>query len=109
MGLKIKKGDMVLVISGKYKDATGRVLAMYPKSDKALVEGVNIAKKHQKARSQEQPGGIIEKEMPIHLSKLMLVDPKTSRARRFRNVILENGAKVRRQVTKPGEEAGSDL
>jgi len=109
MGLGIKKGDTVLVISGKYKDATGRVLAVFPKNEKALVEGVNIVKKHQKARSQEQPGGIIEKEMPIHLSKLMLVDPKTSKARRFRNVVLENGAKVRRQIVKSGEEAGSDL
>lgn len=109
MGLRIRKGDTVLVISGKYKDATGRVLAMFPKDEKALVEGVNVVKKHQKAKSQEQPGGIIEKEMPIHLSKLMLVDPKTSRARRFRNVVLENGAKVRRQVIKPGEDAGSDL
>lgn len=109
MGLKIKKGDTVLVISGKYKGATGQVLAIRPDDDKAWVERVNLVKKHQKPRSQEQPGGIIEKEMPIHLSKLMLVDPKTGRARRFRNEIGKDGRKVRRQVVKPGEEAGGEI
>lgn len=109
MGLKIKKGDTVLVISGKFKGATGQVLAVMPQDDKAIVERVNLAKRHTKARSQERPGGIIEKEMPIHLSKLMLVDPKTGRARRFRNEVGKDGHKVRRQVVKSGEEAGGEL
>ena len=109
MGLKIKKGDTVLVISGKYKGATGQVLAVRPSDEKAWVERVNLVKKHQKPRSQEQPGGIIEKEMPIHMSKLMLVDPKTGRARRFRNEVGKDGRKVRRQVTKQGEDAGGEI
>lgn len=109
MGLKIKKGDTVLVISGKYKGATGQVLAIRPDDEKAWVERVNLVKKHQKPRSQEQPGGIIEKEMPIHTSKLMLVDPKTGRARRFRNEVGKDGRKVRRHVAKPGEEAGGEI
>lgn len=108
MGLSIKKGDTVRVISGKYKGASGRVLTIFPKNDRALVEGVNIVKKHQKPRSQEQPGGIIEKEMPIHLSNLMLVDPKTGRAGRIRTVVNESGRKVRRIITH-GEELGGDL
>ncbi len=109
MGLRIKKGDTVLVISGKYKGATGNVLAVNPDAGNALVERVNLVKRHTKARSQEQPGGIIEKETPIHLSKLMLVDPKTGRARRFRNESGKDGRKVRRQVIKQGEDAGGEL
>lgn len=109
MGLKIKKGDTVLVISGKYQGATGQVLAVNPKDSKAVVERVNLAKRHTKARSQERPGGIIEKEMPIHTSKLMLVDPKTGRARRFRNETGKDGRKVRRQVIKQGEDAGGEI
>lgn len=109
MGLKIKKGDTVLVISGKYKGATGQVLAVMPKDEKAVVERVNLVKRHTKPRSQEQPGGIIEKEMPIHISKLMLVDPKTGRARRYRNELGADGRKLRRHVTKAGEEAGGEL
>lgn len=109
MGLKIKKGDTVLVISGKYKGATGQVLAVMPQDAKAIVERVNLVKRHTKPRSQERPGGIIEKEMPIHVSKLMLVDPKTGRARRFRNETAKDGRKVRRQVVKAGEEAGGEL
>lgn len=109
MGLKIKKGDTVLVISGKYKGATGSVLAVNPDDATAYVERVNLVKRHTKARSQEQPGGIIEKESPIHLSKLMLVDPKTGRARRFRNETGKDGRKVRRQVVKQGEDAGGEL
>lgn len=109
MGLRIKKGDTVLVISGKYKGATGQVLAIQPKDEKALVERVNLVKKHQKPRSQEQPGGIIEKEMPIHMSKLMLIDPKTGRARRYRNEVTKDGRKVRRHVVKAGEEAGGEI
>lgn len=109
MGLKIKKGDTVLVISGKNKGATGQVLAVMPGEARAIVERVNLAKRHTKPRSQEKPGGIIEKEMPIHMSKLMLVDPKTGRARRFRNETGKEGRKVRRQVVKSGEDAGGEL
>lgn len=109
MGLSIRKNDSVRVISGKYKGVTGRVLAVFPKEEKVLVEGVNVAKKHQRARSQQQPGGIIEKEMPIHVSNLMLVDPKTGKAGRIRNENRSGKAKVRRIATRDGEEQGSEL
>jgi large subunit ribosomal protein L24 len=109
MGLKIKKGDTVLVISGKYKGATGQVLAVFPQQDKAVVERVNLVKRHTKPRSQQQPGGIVEKEMPIHVSNLMLVDPKTGRARRYRNEDGKDGRKARRHVVKEGEAAGGEL
>lgn len=96
MGLRIKSGDTVEVISGTYKGAIGKVLAIYPKKDQALVERVNLVKKHQKAQGQNKPAGIIEKEMPIHLSKLMLSDPKNhNRGTRFSNV-MEGQRKVRK-------------
>ncbi len=83
MALRIKRDDTVLVLSGKNKGARGRILAVYPKKGTAVVEGVNIIKKHQKARGQNEPGGIIEKEAPLPLGKLMLVEPKGERAARF--------------------------
>ena len=74
--LKIKKGDRVVVISGAYKDRTTarEVLEVFPSENRALVEGVNIRKKHQKP-TEEAAGGIVDKASPIHLSNLMLVDP----------------------------------
>lgn len=74
--LKIKKGDRVVVISGAYKDRTTarEVLEVFPQDNRALVEGVNLRKKHQKP-TEESAGGIVEKAAPIHISNLMLVDP----------------------------------
>jgi large subunit ribosomal protein L24 len=99
MSLRIKKGDAVMVIAGsqkKSKGRVGRVLAVFPKKTTAIVEGVNMVKKHQKARSQTEPGGIIEKEAPIHMSKLMLVEPGAKgRAGRFATKTDDKGNKVR--------------
>ena len=96
MSLRIKRDDMVLVLSGRNKGAKGRVLSVDPKKMQAIVEGVNIIKKHQKARSQEQPGGIIEREAPINLCKLMLAEPDgKGRAARFGTKVDEKGNKVR--------------
>lgn len=103
MGLGIRKGDMVRVISGRDRGALRKVLAVFPQRDKALVEGVNIVKRHTKPRGQNQPGGIIEKGMPIHLSNLMLVDPKTNQAVRFTNERTEQGNKVRRSKATKNE------
>ena len=77
--LKIKKGDRVVVISGAYKDRTTarEVLEVLPAENRALVDGVNIRKKHQKP-TQEAAGGIVDKATPIHISNLMLVDPTTT-------------------------------
>lgn len=74
--LKIKKGDTVKVISGESKGKQGRVLRIDIESMRALVEGVNLVKKHTKANAQNPQGGIIEQEAPIHISNLMLVDAK---------------------------------
>jgi large subunit ribosomal protein L24 len=70
--LKIKKGDTVIVIAGEYRGKSGKVLEVDPKSNKALVQGVRMISRHTKPNAQEQKGGIIKKESPIHISNLML-------------------------------------
>ena len=98
MGLRIKKGDVVVVLSGRHQDkgARGRVLAVMPKKGTAIVEGVRMMKHHKKARSQQQPAGIIEKEAAIPLSKLMLAEPGSQgRAARFGTKVGKDGKKVR--------------
>jgi large subunit ribosomal protein L24 len=98
MSLRIKKGDVVVVLSGRHQDkgARGRVLAVMPKKGVAIVEGVRMMKKHQKARSQQQPAGIIEKETPIPLCRLMLAEPGgQGRAARFATKVAADGAKSR--------------
>lgn len=74
MKLKLKKGDIVQVITGNDKGASGRILAVYPDKMRVLVEGVNIRKKHERPSQKNQKGGIVSKEMPIHYSNVMLLD-----------------------------------
>ncbi len=95
MGLGIKKGDTVLVLSGKDKDKKGRVIKVMPKEEKVIVEGVNIVKKHQKPSRKYPQGGIIEKEFPIYRAKVMLICPKCDKPTRISAKILEDGKKVR--------------
>ena len=78
---KIRKGDKVVVLTGKDKGRNGEVLRVMPKDDKAVVRGVNIVRKHQKP-SQSQEGGIISKEAPIHISNISIADPKDGKATR---------------------------
>ncbi len=95
MAARIRKGDTVVVIAGTSKGRRGEVLQVMPKADRAVVQGVNLAKRHTKARGVGQPGGIIEREATIHLSNLKLVDPKTDTPTRVGFRILEDGTKVR--------------
>ncbi len=81
--MKIKKGDKVIVISGKDRGKKGKVLRALPKEDRVIVEGVNVVKRHQKATSQRQSGQIIDKTLPIHVSNVMIVDPKTGKRTRI--------------------------
>ncbi|MBI1222928.1 MAG: 50S ribosomal protein L24 [Bacteroidetes bacterium] len=74
--MHIKKGDKVKVIAGEFKGKEGRVLSVSPKENRAKVEGLNLVKRHTKPNAQNPNGGIIEKEAPIHVSNLMLVDGK---------------------------------
>ena len=76
--MKIKKGDTVKIISGKDNGKEGKVLQVFPKKSLVLVEGVNIAKKHQKPQGQTMQGGVIDKSMPIHISNVALIVKKKS-------------------------------
>lgn len=92
--LRIKKGDSVMVITGKDCNKTGKVLRVLSKKESVLVEGLNIVKRHTKARGSE-PGGIAEKEAPVHYSNVMLYCIKCSKPVRSKLKMLENGEKVR--------------
>ncbi len=95
MAARIRKGDRVKVISGADRGKQGEVLRVMPKEDRAVVQGVRMAKHHRKPTGLGQPGGIVEQEAPIHLSNLMLVDPKTSQPTRVGFRVLDDGRKVR--------------
>ena len=92
--LKIKKGDKVQVITGKNKGKVGDVTKVFPSENKVIVSGVNLAKKHTKP-SQTSEGGIIQKELPIHVSNVSHVDPKTNEITKIGYKTLEDGKKVR--------------
>lgn len=99
--MHVKKGDKVMVISGKDKGKTGVILASFPKKDRVLVEGVNIVKKHSKPSQANPQGGIISQEAPIHVSNVMPIDPKTGEPTRVGYQVV-NGKKVR-VAKKSGE------
>ncbi len=80
--MKLKKGDLVAVIAGKDKGKQGKITEVVLKDNKVVVEGVNVVKKHQKATQQIPQGGIITKQLPIHASNVMLVDPKSGKPTR---------------------------
>jgi large subunit ribosomal protein L24 len=94
MAAKIKKGDKVMVLTGRDKGRTGEVIEVRPAENRALVRGINIAKRHQRQTAQQE-GGIISKELPIHLSNLAIVDPKDGKPTRVGFKILADGRKVR--------------
>ena len=94
IGARIKKGDQVMVITGRDKGRKGEVLRMFPREDRALVSGVNMVKRHQKQSAKVQ-GGIVNKEAPVHLSNLAHVDPKTGGPTRIGFKVLGDGRKVR--------------
>jgi large subunit ribosomal protein L24 len=80
--MKIKKGDKVIVISGKDKGKTGTVAKMLPKEDRVLVEGVNIRKKHRRPRTSGEKGQIVDIALPVHISNVMIFDEKTKKGTR---------------------------
>jgi large subunit ribosomal protein L24 len=100
---RIRTGDEVEVISGVQSGQRGKVLRVFPEKQRALVEGINNVKRHTRPNQNNQQGGIVEKEAPLHLSKLMLIDPQTSERTRVRAQRLDDGSRVRIAV-KSGEQ-----
>ena len=95
--MNFKTGDKVVVIAGKDKGKEGKILKTLAKENKVVVENVNVVKKHQKGNGQT-PGGIVDMEAPIHVSNIMIVDPKTKKPTRIGHSTDKNGKKIR--VTK---------
>ncbi|MGI4752143.1 MAG: 50S ribosomal protein L24 [Janthinobacterium lividum] len=104
--LKVKKGDEVIVITGKYKGKKGKILKVFPEQNKIVVLGINLVKKHTKP-TQVSEGGIITKELPIDISNVAHVDPKTGNPTKVVFKFLEDGSKVR-IAKKSGEIIGKE-
>ncbi|MBN9670957.1 50S ribosomal protein L24 [Roseibium aggregatum] len=94
MAAKIKKGDTVVVLTGRDKGRSGEVIQLMPADNKALVRGINMVQRHQK-QTQTQEAGIVSKEAPIHLSNVALADPKDGKATRVGFKVQDDGTKVR--------------
>ncbi|WP_072726086.1 50S ribosomal protein L24 [Tepidibacter thalassicus] len=101
--MRVKKGDTVVVIAGKDKGKKGKVLKVFPKTQRVIVEGVNMVTKHQKPNAKVQQGGIIHQEAAIHISNVMPFDAKAGKGVRVGFKVLEDGTKVRIS-RKTGEE-----
>ena len=94
MAAKIRKGDKVIVLAGRDKGRSGEVIEVRPSEDRALVRGVNMVKRHQRQTAQQE-GGIISKELSVHLSNIAIADPKDGKPTRVGFKILDDGRKVR--------------
>lgn len=104
MAMKIKKGDQVIVLTGRDKGKTGEVIKAMPTENAVVVSGINLVKRHTKP-SQESAGGIISKEKPINVSNVALMDPKSGKATRIGFKVEKDGSKVR-VAKKSGEVIG---
>ena len=96
--LRVTKGDTVRVMRGDDKGKEGKILRVYPKTGRITIEGVNIVKKHRKARRENEQSGIIDFPAPVHASNVMLIDPKSGAPTRVRARIDEDGTKERISV-----------
>jgi large subunit ribosomal protein L24 len=94
MAAKIRKGDKVVVLTGRDKGRSGEVIEVRPSESRALVRGINMVKRHQKQTPQRE-GGIISKEAPIHLSNIAVADPKSGKPTRVGFKVMNDGRKVR--------------
>jgi large subunit ribosomal protein L24 len=94
MAAKIRKGDKVVVLAGRDKGRSGEVIEMRPDENRALVRGINVVKRHQRQTAQQE-GGIISKELPVHLSNIALADPKDGKPTRVGFKIQPDGKKIR--------------
>ena len=93
--MHIRKNDTVVVLAGKYKGRRGRVLRVYPRQDRVLVEGVNMIKRHTRPSARNQQGGIVEREAPVHISNVMAWCEAANRPSRVVMKRLEDGTRVR--------------
>ena len=101
--MKIRKNDSVMVIAGNARGKTGKVLKVYPERERIIVEGVNIMKRHTRPSQKNPQGGIVQREAPIHVSNVMLLDPKQNQSTRVGTSVVKDettGKKRRMRVAK---------
>ena len=103
---RLQKGDTVVVIAGKDKGKTGKVMRLFKEENRVTVEGINLVKRHMKPNPRMQQGGILEREQPLHASNVMLVDPSTGKGTRVKVKTDDKGVKIR-VAAKSGEEIPS--
>jgi len=97
--MKVRKDDMVMVVTGNNKGKTGKVLKVFPKEERVIVEGVNLHKRHTKASQKNPQGGIVEKEAPVNVSNVMVLDPKSGEPTRIgKKVIIDDRTGKKRSV-----------
>jgi len=101
--MKLKKGDKVIVIAGKHKGETSTIVRAFPRENKVILEGLNLAKKHRRRTSAGAKGQIVEKPMPLHASNVMLADPKTGKQTRIKITRSKDGARERVAI-KSGQQ-----
>ena len=104
--MRIKKGDVVRVMAGNDRGKEGKVLKVFPESGRVIIEKINLIKRHQRRTQQNQQGGIVEKEAPVHVSNVMLICPNTKQPTRIGKEILKDGSRAR--VSKKSGEMLSD-
>lgn len=104
--MRIRKNDMVIVISGDQRGRQGRVLKVFPEKNRVIVEGVNLIKRHTRPSQKNQQGGIIEKEGPVHVSNVMLLDPKQGVPTRIGIQTINNSDKTSRNRVRVAKKSG---
>ncbi len=104
--MHIKKNDQVIVLAGEYRGKRGKVLMVLPTQNRVIVEGINFISRHTKPSQSLPQGGIIKKEAPIHLSNVMLIDPKSNEPTRVRHTYLESDDKMSRRKVRVAVKSG---
>ncbi|MDY0081858.1 MAG: 50S ribosomal protein L24 [Ignavibacteriaceae bacterium] len=104
--MKIRKNDNVIVIAGNDKGRTGKVLKVFPKTLRLIVEGINLRKKHTKPTQRSPQGGIQEKEAPIHISNVMILDPKTNEPTRIGSKIILDDKTGKKKIARISRVSG---
>ena len=107
--MKLKKEDNVIVIAGNNKGKTGKILKVYPKKNRVIIEGVNLRKRHTKASQNNPQGGIIEKESPIDASNVMILDPKSNEATRIGKKIIIDDKTGKKRAVRVSRASGEML
>jgi large subunit ribosomal protein L24 len=104
--MKIKKNDNVIVVAGNNKDKTGKILKVFPKENRVIVEGVNLRKRHTKANQKNPQGGIIEKEAPVNASNVMLVDSKSGKGTRIGAKVIIDDKTGKKKIARISRASG---